>query len=638
MEGTQYSYPSKPAPSIDVARTELEGSARALRHRQMEGTQYSYPSKPAQTKGILDDQFKLGDDILDEDPEFLLAVNKKFRKDYIDSNIQNMRLSSQRAASLKNKQSWTRTLFGTSKADKKTFKSLIQTRNESRKAALIEIRKGLVDNLNASEYRYFENMSKSQKQAFENLALNVNPGKQIDAYTDMVKKASARNLKWIDDPLNDLKPMGRPKSAETVPYSSPRGRYSRLSDSSKPRIEIGRKASRSTGTHEAAHFVDDNTGFINATYKKIKQQVSSTNLDQFLNSDTMQTLLNSLQNYTSKELRSKPNEIFTVLNQAASDIRTRDIFDSSSEARGVLGDLWKARGFEQGGLVSSAQKEIIGDILDSNNPSLAYANSMKLGLSISDASKQAMLKSNKKYDKKSTKEQLLRLVSQSEMNKRAKQKLYKNNKNVGGIVYANNGALISAQNQGTDSVPAMLTPGEFVVNRNMAQKHMPILHAINKGYYNQGGMVQYLNNGGVVSPKYYSAGSVNPLSATREMSTSRSSGGVNTNGSSSSAPGWLSELDNKVNSLSSAINEGLQNMFSNLSNVANQLTNVAQELPREMSINSNISKTLSVNGISGEWNKYQGDVLKMAGEQESESRRNDKIALSKWSEGQIPVV
>jgi hypothetical protein len=291
-----------------------------------------------------------------------------------------------------------------------------------------------------------------------------------------------------------------------------------------------------------------------------------------------------------------------------------------------------------GGLVSSAQKEIIGDILDSNNPSFAYANTTKLGLSIGEASRQAMLKNSKKYNKKSTKEQLLRLVSQAELNKRTQAKLKKNRKSDGGLIYANNGALIQAQNQGTDSVPAMLTPGEFVVNRNMAQKHMPILHAINKGYYNQGGMIQYLNNGGVVAPKYYSAGSVNPLSATREMSTSRSSGGVNTSGSSSSAPGWLSELDSKVNNLSSALQGGLQNMFSNLSNVTNQLTNVAQELPREMSINSNISKTLSVNGISGEWNKYQGDVLKMAGEQESEARRNDRLALSKWSEGQIPVV
>jgi len=32
----------------------------------------------------------------------------------------------------------------------------------------------------------------------------------------------------------------------------------------------------------------------------------------------------------------------------------------------------------------------------------------------------------------------------------------------------------------TDTEPAMLTPGEFVVNRSAAQKHMPLLEAINE--------------------------------------------------------------------------------------------------------------------------------------------------------------
>jgi hypothetical protein len=76
----------------------------------------------------------------------------------------------------------------------------------------------------------------------------------------------------------------------------------------------------------------------------------------------------------------------------------------------------------------------------------------------------------------------------------------------GGIVYANNGALINAQPMGTDTVPAMLTPGEFVVNREQAQKHAPILHAINSGAYSRGGIVNYLANGGIVNPNYLSYG------------------------------------------------------------------------------------------------------------------------------------
>ena len=81
----------------------------------------------------------------------------------------------------------------------------------------------------------------------------------------------------------------------------------------------------------------------------------------------------------------------------------------------------------------------------------------------------------------------------------------------GGIVYASNGTLIAARSVGTDTVPAMLTPGEFVVNRQATQQHMPILQAINSGAYNQGGVVKYLAEGGmiaptVMAPRYLSSG------------------------------------------------------------------------------------------------------------------------------------
>jgi hypothetical protein len=79
-------------------------------------------------------------------------------------------------------------------------------------------------------------------------------------------------------------------------------------------------------------------------------------------------------------------------------------------------------------------------------------------------------------------------------------------KNKGGIVYASNGAFINAQPRGTDTVPAMLTPGEFVINRQAAQQHMPMLQAINSGAYSQGGVVKYLAEGGMVSPSYYKEG------------------------------------------------------------------------------------------------------------------------------------
>lgn len=78
----------------------------------------------------------------------------------------------------------------------------------------------------------------------------------------------------------------------------------------------------------------------------------------------------------------------------------------------------------------------------------------------------------------------------------------------GGMVYASNGIFVP---RGTDTVPAMLTPGEFVVNRGAVNRgnNLQILQAMNSGanaagmnkggrvsYYNKGGKVNYLAEGG----------------------------------------------------------------------------------------------------------------------------------------------
>lgn len=63
----------------------------------------------------------------------------------------------------------------------------------------------------------------------------------------------------------------------------------------------------------------------------------------------------------------------------------------------------------------------------------------------------------------------------------------------GGVVYAQNGGFFKPK--GTDTIPAMLTPGEFVVNKKAASGNMDALKAINSG------KLQFFQNGGEVGGK-----------------------------------------------------------------------------------------------------------------------------------------
>jgi TP901 family phage tail tape measure protein len=73
--------------------------------------------------------------------------------------------------------------------------------------------------------------------------------------------------------------------------------------------------------------------------------------------------------------------------------------------------------------------------------------------------------------------------------------------NKGGMLFASNGKTVPGVGN-TDTVPAMLTPGEFVINKQATQSNLPLLHAINNGQTvkkNKGGMidgVQYFAEGG----------------------------------------------------------------------------------------------------------------------------------------------
>jgi hypothetical protein len=162
--------------------------------------------------------------------------------------------------------------------------------------------------------------------------------------------------------------------------------------------------------------------------------------------------------------------------------------------------------------------------------------------------------------------------------------------NKGGIVYANNGALIAAR-QGTDTVPAMLTPGEFVVNRQAAQQHMPVLNAINNGYYNRGGIVQYLANGGLVSPpKYYQEGGqvTNTGSANSGVSTDIGNAINAAMAGLSNIVGQISQVKEVASMFNEAIGnfgsigqtvvDGMTGASSNLAQVGTELNQFAPEV------------------------------------------------------------
>jgi hypothetical protein len=92
--------------------------------------------------------------------------------------------------------------------------------------------------------------------------------------------------------------------------------------------------------------------------------------------------------------------------------------------------------------------------------------------------------------------------------------------NRGGVVYANRGMFVP---RGTDTVPAMLTPGEFVVNRAAVNRgnNLQLLQSINRGTsssagastvgsFSRGGRVKYLQNGGLATGGSSSSVSISP--------------------------------------------------------------------------------------------------------------------------------
>jgi hypothetical protein len=138
----------------------------------------------------------------------------------------------------------------------------------------------------------------------------------------------------------------------------------------------------------------------------------------------------------------------------------------------------------------------------------------------------------------------------------------------------------------------MLTPGEVVVNRQAAERHMPVLNAINSGHYSRGGVVQYLANGGAVQPAYLANGSM-----VNNIANSSSQSGVLNSASAAKPPvmekpAWVDEFISKFNQGASTLAQSATEISSGAGNFASGAQKLSEvSLPDNIALNGNFGFT-----------------------------------------------
>jgi len=164
--------------------------------------------------------------------------------------------------------------------------------------------------------------------------------------------------------------------------------------------------------------------------------------------------------------------------------------------------------------------------------------------------------------------------------------------NDGGIVYAANGALMSAMSKGTDTVPAMLTPGEFVMNRESTQQNLPLLKAINSGNYEHGGLIKYMAQGGVVTPQYKAAGG-----EAMQQYTSSSNNSSNKNHSEDSRLERIEKSMDKFIGIATTFERASESMGNNVNQFSQAVTTMPTQMSHVLSatVNGSISNSTGAN-------------------------------------------
>ena len=178
----------------------------------------------------------------------------------------------------------------------------------------------------------------------------------------------------------------------------------------------------------------------------------------------------------------------------------------------------------------------------------------------------------------------------------------------GGPVYASAGQLINFQPKGTDTVPAMLTAGEYVINREETQKNLPLLRQINSGNYQRGGDVRVNGPGKATVDRGSQNIVVNINMDPSKMSNNPNTGGVS---NTDAIAGFTSKFDSFIQAL-------------------NQLN-----LPTEFRHDHNIKITFNGSEFLGELARENGPVANMVIRMVSQEIDKVKTNLRRNTEGAL---
>ena len=335
--------------------------------------------------------------------------------------------------------------------------------------------------------------TKTLRQVQENLASDLadyaTPAKRDQFLSEFVEKSTPQSVSVDPEALAEAKK----KVAKAIgPVKAPSG----MVTSDNRMIFRDAKTKTSVVQHELAHSFQTKTAGMKIDpfgSKKLQLSGLMKEIESFVDDPMGLVAITGGKGYSASQIKQAPYELLSTLMQHMGKVK------GNKRAERILKELMKFHGYNKGGLVTYYNNGgRVNDRSYTESPEYKAAEKEKQIQNVPKSVDGAMTYAS------------------------------------GGLVYANNGALVPSLSQGTDTVPAMLTEGEFVINKKDSKKHMPLLNAINSGRFNRGGIVNYLANGGMAGPQYFAAGGTSQLAPISNAGqtlkqTASSSGGVSNN-------------------------------------------------------------------------------------------------------------